>query len=53
MSFLPSKLREFGTFKPEMTYFDQIDPINEIFDQISVHKPDSNKCLETFREKII
>ena len=32
-----------------MTYFDQIDPINDIFDQIYVHKPDSNnfyKLLE-------
>ena len=23
-----------------MTYFDQIDPINDIFDQNYVHKPD-------------
>ena len=25
-----------------MTYFDQIDPINDTFDQIYVHKPDWN-----------
>ena len=30
-------------FSPKMTYFDQIDPINDIFDQFYVHKP------ETFR----
>ena len=39
-SFWPPKLREFGAFSPKMTYFDQIDPINDIFDQIYVHKPD-------------
>ena len=27
---------------PEMTYFDQIDPINKIFDQMYVNKPDRN-----------
>ena len=26
----------------KMTYFDQIDPINDYFDQIYVHKPDWN-----------
>ena len=36
-----------------MTYFDQIDPINEIFDQNYIHKPDKKKILETFSEKII
>ena len=39
-SFLPPKMRPFGTFSPKMTYFDQIDPINDTFDQIYVHKPD-------------
>ena len=33
-----------GPEKPsqQMTYFDQIDPINDTFDQIYVHKPDWN-----------
>ena len=30
---------EFGTFSPKMTYFDEIDPINDTFEQIYVHKP--------------
>ena len=33
-----------------MTYFDRIDPVNDLFDQIYVHKPDWNnfyKPLET------
>ena len=34
------KMRPFGTFSPKMTYFDQIDPINDNFYQIYVHKPD-------------
>ena len=32
-----------------MTYFDQIDPINDIFDQTHAHEPDRNsfsKVLE-------
>ena len=28
------------TISPKITYFDQIDPINDTFDQIYVHKPD-------------
>ena len=28
----------------KMTYFDQIDPINDYFDQIYVHKPDWYNC---------
>ena len=33
---------DFGPFSPKMTYFDQIAPINDTFDQIYVHKPDWN-----------
>ena len=33
------KMTEFWTFSQKMTDFDQIDPINDIFDPISVHKP--------------
>ena len=29
---------------PKMPYFDQIDPINDILDQIYAHKPDWNNC---------
>ena len=36
------EMSEFGTFLPKMTYLDQIDPINDYFDQIYVHKPDRN-----------
>ena len=43
----------FWPFSPKMTYFDQIDTINDTFDQIYIHKPDWNKFLKTFREKII
>ena len=38
-SFLHPKMIEFGTFSSKMAYFDQIDTINDIFDQIYVHKP--------------
>ena len=34
-----------------MTYFDQIDPINDIFDQIYVHKPDWNNFLKLLEMK--
>ena len=37
-SFLHPKMREFGTFSSKMTYFDQIDPINDIFHQVYVQK---------------
>ena len=37
---LAPKMSEFWTFSPKMTLFDQIDTINEIFDQNYVHKPD-------------
>ena len=30
----------FWPFSTKMTYFDQIDPINDIFDQSYVNKPD-------------
>ena len=35
-----------------MTYFDQIDTINDTFYQIYNHKPDWKKFLITFIEKI-
>ena len=35
-------LTQFWPFSPKMTYFDQIDPINEIFYPVVVHKPDWN-----------
>ena len=34
------KNEDFGPFSPKITYFDQIDPINDTFDPIYVHKPD-------------
>ena len=37
-----SKMSQFWPFSPKTTYFDQSDPINAIFDQIYVHKPDWN-----------
>ena len=43
-SFLPPKMSEFGTFSRKMTYFDQIDSINDYFDQIYVQKPEWNNC---------
>ena len=45
-SFLPPKMSEFGTCSHKMTYFDQIDSINDYFDQIYVHKPDPNNCYK-------
>ena len=36
------KWPNFGPFSPKMTYFDQIDPINDTFDPIYVHKSDWN-----------
>ena len=33
-----------------MTYFDQIDPINDIFDQIYVHKPDWNNFYKILKK---
>ena len=40
---LVPKMTQIWPFSPKMTYFDQIDPINDIFDQIYVHKPEWNK----------
>ena len=37
---LAPKMSQFWPFPPKMTYFDQIDPINVIFDQSYVNKPD-------------
>ena len=37
---LAPKMTQLLPFSPKMTYFDQIYAINDIFDQISVHKPD-------------
>ena len=39
---LAPKMTRFGPFSPTMAYFDQIDPINDIFVQIYVQKPDWN-----------
>ena len=36
-----------------MTYFDQIDPINDIFDQNYVHKPDRNNFYKLLVKKIL
>ena len=33
-------------FRQKMTYFDQIDPINDIFDQSYVNKPDWHKVFK-------
>ena len=35
-----------------MTYFDQIDPINDIFDQSYVNKPDWHNCSKFLEKKI-
>ena len=45
-SYLPPKMRGFVTFSPKMTYFDQIDTINDYFDQIYVHKRDWNNLYK-------
>ena len=37
---LTPKISLFWPFSPKITYFDQIDPINDIFDQSYVNKPD-------------
>ena len=39
---LVPKITENWPFSPKMTYFDQIYAINDIFDQISIPKPDWN-----------
>ena len=39
---LVPKMTQIWPFSPKMTYFDQIYAINDIFDQISIHKPDWN-----------
>jgi len=48
---LTPKISLFGPFSPEMTYFDKIDPINDIFDQSYANKPDW-KILSKFLVKI-
>ena len=40
--FWPPKMRPFGIFSPKMTYFEQIDPINDTFGNIYGRKPDWN-----------
>ena len=42
------KMRLFWPFSPKMTYFDQIDPINDIFDQSYVNKPDLHNVSKFF-----
>ena len=39
---LVPKMTQIWPFSPKMTYFDQIDPINDILDQNYAHKPDWN-----------
>ena len=34
-----------------MTYFDQTDPINDIFHQIYLHKPDLNNFYKPLQKK--
>ena len=41
----------FWKFSQKMTYFDQIDPINDIFDQIYVHKLDWNNFYQLLEIK--
>ncbi len=45
-------LDHFWPFSPIMTYFDQIDPINDTFDQSYVNKPDWNHFWDSFKKKI-
>ena len=40
---LTPKMSLFWPFSHKMTYFDQIDPINDIFDQSYANKLDWNK----------
>ena len=40
-------------FWPKMSYFDQIDPINGIFDQTYVHKPDWNNFFKLLERNIL
>ncbi len=35
-----AKMTQYWQFSSKITYFDQIDPINDIFDQSYVNKPD-------------
>ena len=49
---LDSKMTLFWPFSPKMTYFDQIYAINDIFDQISVHKPDWKNFLKLLEKKL-
>ena len=36
---LAPKMTKFLPFSPKMTYFDQIDPINDMFEQRYINKP--------------
>ena len=47
---ITAKMTQFSPFSQKMTYCEQIDPINDIFDPISVHKADWNS-FEKFSEK--
>ena len=49
---LAPKMTQFWPFSQKMTYFDPIDPINDIFDQIYVHKPYWNNFEKLLRKKI-
>ena len=43
-SFLPPKIEGILDIFTKMPYFDQIDPINDYFEQIYDHKPYWNNC---------
>ena len=49
---LAPKMYEFWTFSPKMTYFEKIDPINDIFAQNYVHKPDWNNFYKLLVKKL-
>ena len=51
-SFLPQKWLNLGHFHLKWPIFDQIDPINDYFDQIYVHKPDWNNWYKRLGKKL-
>ena len=46
------KMTQFWAFSPKMTYFDQIDSINDSIDKFYDNKPDWNNFWDCFRLKI-
>ena len=45
-----SQMTQFLAFSPKMTYFDQIDTINDTFDYSSVNKLDRNNFETVLRK---